>query len=186
MSWYVFLSLSLSLNVYTIVQLFYDSLYLHILSLSSYLLSCSLKIRIGIRLYCDSLYVYMYVSWSMFFCFISKCLYGFSSVLSLIVRVLVRLLIRISLHVSLYLSQYSHILPLILRVYVRHFSCLCFPLIFCLSMCIPVSEYIIIHSWCICTSLDPCFCRSFYMIVYVCVRLYCFLSEYFSHCSATL
>ena len=31
---------------------------------------------------------------------------------------------------------------------------LCFPLTFCLWMCTPVSEYII-HSWCICTCLDP-------------------------------
>ena len=39
-------------------------------------------------------------------------------------------------------------------------------------MCMPVSEYII-HFCCICTSLDPCFCLSFSLIVYICVQLYC-------------
>ena len=44
---------------------------------------------------------------------------------------------------------------------------------FCLWMCIPVSDYIIIHSWCICTSLDSCFFLAFSLIVYICIRLYC-------------
>ena len=30
-----------------------------------------------------------------------------------------------------------------------------------------------IHSWCVCTSLDPCHCLYFSVIVYSCVRLYC-------------
>ena len=53
-------------------------------------------------------------------------------------------------------------------------ACICMSLYPCfslsLSLCIPVSEYIIIHSWCICTSLDP---SLFSVIVYICVRLYC-------------
>ena len=48
-----------------------------------------------------------------------------------------------------------------------------FSLIFFLWMCIPVSEYIIIQSWCISMSFDPCFSHSFSMIVYVCIRIYC-------------
>ena len=59
----------------------------------------------------------------------------------------------------------------VLRVYARHFTCVSLSL-YCLWICTPVSEYIIIHSWCICTCLDPCFCLSLSMIVYVCVRLY--------------
>ena len=46
-------------------------------------------------------------------------------------------------------------------------------LIVFLWMFIPVSECIIVHFWCICTYLDPCFSLSFSLIVYVCVRLYC-------------
>ena len=44
---------------------------------------------------------------------------------------------------------------------------------FCLWMCIAVSNYIIIHSWCICRSLDSCFSLAFSLIFYICVQLYC-------------
>ena len=48
-------------------------------------------------------------------------------------------------------------------------------------MFILVSECIIVHSWCICTYLDPCF--SLFFFIYVCVRLYCHRLYVYRHIS---
>ena len=133
-------------------------------SSSHYLFSFSLNIRISLRLYWLLGRVYVRLLIRVSLCLLFECLHRFPAILLLIVRVSFRLLICISIYVSLYVSQYPRILPLILRVYVCTSLYLCFSLTFCLWMCIPVSEYIIIYSCCVCMSHDPCFCLSFSMI----------------------
>jgi len=133
-------------------------------SSSHNLFSFSLNIHISLRLYCllGRVYVRLLIRFSL--CLLFECLHQFPAILLLIVRVSFRFLICISIYGSLCVSQYPRILPLILRVYVCTSLYLCFSLTFCLWMCIPVSEYINIHSWCVCTSLDPFFCLYFSMI----------------------
>ena len=168
-------------------------------SLDSYfcLICLALYFRSRVRICYDSLYVHILLFIVIFIPSLSEYPHECSAILWLIVRVYVRFLIHfflssllmplsvfgyivtdcpcigssLDLHFSLclYLSQYPRILPLILCSTSLY---MCFPLTFCLWMCTPVSEYIIIYSWRICTCLEPCFCLSFSMIVYVCVRLY--------------
>ena len=123
-------------------------------------------------------YVRLFISRS---CFVSECLYHCPAILWLIVAAYTCLL-SFSYSLSLWISVLAFGGYSVTHgcVYVRFFfliGCVYVPvflsLTFCLWMCIPVSEYIIIQSWCISTSFDPCFYHSFSMIVYVCIRLYC-------------
>ena len=160
--------LSLCMNVCTIVQLYYDSLYVYILLFfalvilffSEYPYQCS-----------AILYVYMYVSSSVFISVFSlNASVGFQRYCHLCsVYIVVPWFVFLSMFLSVSVNAWitSNIACICVSLYP------CFSLSFCLWMCIPVSEYIIIYSWCICTALDPCFCLSFSVIVYICVRLYC-------------
>ena len=77
----------------------------------------------------------------------------------------------ICIYVSLYLSQYPRILPLILRAYVRHFTCVSLSpfVIECVYQCPNISAFILdVYVRLLIRVSVSLFC----MNVYVCVRLY--------------
>ena len=124
-SWFVFLSLCLSLNVGNGFRLYYDSLYVRIrlcivvvcLFRTEYLYECWAILSLIVRVYvCLLMPVSLWISVVVFLTlFLSECLYQCSAMLSLIVHVLVPLLIRVSLSFSLSVSIRKYYC----RVYVR-------------------------------------------------------------------
>ena len=149
-SWFVFLSLCLSLNVGNGFRLYYDSLYVRIrlcivvvcLFRTEYLYECWAILSLIVRVYvCLLMPVSLWISVVVFLTlFLSECLYQCSAMLSLIVHVLVPLLIRVSLSFSLSLSVSGNII--VVYTYVSRFVFLC--LSFSLNAC---SSFRLYYDW---------------------------------------
>jgi len=142
-SWFLFLSLCLSLNVCTSVQLYYDSLYVRILLfivilillLSEYPHESAilwLIVRVYVRLLMHVFQSSLWMPLSVFGYIVTDCPCIGSS-------------LDPHFSVCFYLSQYPRILPLILRVYVRHFTCVSISLFVfeCVHQCPNISSFIL-------------------------------------------